>query len=170
MPTFGSREPEINGLRVFWPRVAEVGLAEFSSAAAGLSRRYRGLLSHRRFQPVSAPSAIRSGEDPPNPAEFLDSSPHPRKQAGESVIVPEAAKLKLQARLAFHDFVIGLSSFAGNLPVAVSELPIQTAHDVCHSCASWPVENNLRVLTSCCPPEWRSCSRTWPRPKPRSPS
>ena len=27
MPTFGFREPEINGLCAFWPRVAEVGLA-----------------------------------------------------------------------------------------------------------------------------------------------
>ena len=29
MPTFGFREPEINELCAFWPRVAEVGLARF---------------------------------------------------------------------------------------------------------------------------------------------
>ena len=42
MPTFGFREPEINGLCAFWPRVAEVGLevrAELGRAEHELVRR-----------------------------------------------------------------------------------------------------------------------------------
>ena len=35
MPTFGFREPEINGLCAFWLRVAEVGLAVFALAGLG---------------------------------------------------------------------------------------------------------------------------------------
>ena len=40
--------------------------------------------------------AVRSGEGPLNPAEFLNSSPHPPKQALAPVIVPEAAAFKFQ--------------------------------------------------------------------------
>ena len=45
--------------------------------------------------------AVRSGEGPPNPAHFLDSAPHRRKQARAPVIVPEAVAFKLQTTTGF---------------------------------------------------------------------
>ena len=45
--------------------------------------------------------AVRSGEGPPNPAHFLDSSLYPQKRARAPVIVPKAVEFKLPTTAGF---------------------------------------------------------------------
>ena len=53
------------------------------------------------FCGITSRGAIRSGENPPNPAKFLDSSLHPRKWAQDSVIGAQAVEFKFQTTVGF---------------------------------------------------------------------
>ena len=63
MPTFGFREPEINELCAFWPRVAEVGPAHATPPPLGVAAHHRP--AHRPPHPGAA--ALQNGCEAPIP-------------------------------------------------------------------------------------------------------
>ena len=113
------------------------------------------------FMLVLPTRAVRPGEGPPNPAQFLDSSLYPQKRARAPVIMPKAVEFKLPTTDGFPWLLHLILELSRRPTCPDSRPPKYTTHDLRHSCASWPDFLAAKEVIKRC--DWLSFS-LFPKP------